>query len=440
SGEDGMRPGGASTIEEEEIVSQKSNASIHYYLLMTAVLKYRDGIRKVKKLDADDLEKFYLENKDNYAMSNQKLFERTIRNLRKTYPVFGKKYYSAYVINEYMKGRGMSTFSFDDMTKDDAKKFIRENPYNLPKYDLEKVRNHFGITRRELMSGKNQVKFLKMLVPIVLYYIQSTNETIDEEILKGRNDASKYGIIKEKISSPNINTFDIIKYLRKIDVMDSDVLITLPILDLVYAHIKSRHNKIDVLTKEDIYAYVYELQKAIMQGGVQKLYDFFSKSSTLEDVFKIKDKNPRTWAFFDKLLANGDNADVFKLEYDKRDSASISPQYQSRGFAEFKNRVMRTNVGFIEDIPNKLYGVINIGDEVMQSSPDVAKDIIGEYKDHLVDKGNLIAYFKDDTNIPEIFDGESYKVVNVRTPRVGVQYGGNNPYQDKVVIMQKSYH
>ncbi|MDE6141765.1 MAG: hypothetical protein K2G03_04090, partial [Bacilli bacterium] len=65
SGEDGLRPGGASTIDEEEILDQKGNASTHYYLLMTAILKYRDGIRKVKQIDADDLEEFYLANKNN---------------------------------------------------------------------------------------------------------------------------------------------------------------------------------------------------------------------------------------------------------------------------------------------------------------------------------------------------------------------------------------
>lgn len=86
SGEDGMRPGGASTIEDEEVIDQKGNASTHYYLLMTAVLKYRDGIRKVKQMDVDDLEAFYEENKSSYSVSNQKTFERTIRNLRKVYP------------------------------------------------------------------------------------------------------------------------------------------------------------------------------------------------------------------------------------------------------------------------------------------------------------------------------------------------------------------
>lgn len=217
------------------------------------------------------------------------------------------------------------------------------------------------------------------------------------------------------------------------------VLITSPILDLVYAHIKAKHKTIDVLAMEDIYAYVFELQKIIMRGGPQKLYDFFGDSLTPRRISNLKGNNPKVWAFFDSLLQNKENADVFKLKYDKRDSAAISPQYQTSKFREFKNRVMKAKVNFVEEIPDKLYGIINMGDELMQRDAKVAKELIREYMEHLVNDGSLIAYFKDEENIPEIFDGESYKVIDVRTPRVGVNHGGNNPYQDKVVIMQKKY-
>lgn len=437
SGEDGMRPGGASTIDDEKILDQKGNASTHYYLLMTAVLKYRDGIRKVRKIDVDDLEEFYLANKDKYSISNQKLFEVAIRNLRKVYPVFGRKFYSPFVINEYMKAKGMNTFSFESMTSDDAKNFIRENPYNLTKADLERVRNYFGITSREMMSGKNQLRLLKLLDTPALDYYQKRKKRVENLVAKGRNDALKYKNITEEISSPNINAFDLVKSLKEIDNVDNGVLITSPILDLIYAHIRAHHDVIDVLTMEEIYAYVFALQKFVMSNSAQELYNFFSKPLFPGSVFGLKNKNPKVWAFFDSILQNRKNAEAFRLKYNKRDSAAISPQYYSANFKEFKNRVKKAQVNFSDEIPDKLYSIINIGDEIMQTDPEVAKEIIREYKDYLINEGSLIAYFKEDADIPSIFEGEQYKVIDVRTPRAGVNYGGKNVQQDKVVIMQK---
>lgn len=91
----------------------------------------------------------------------------------------------------------------------------------------------------------------------------------------------------------------------------------------------------------------------------------------------------------------------------------------------------------LEDIPNKFYDIINMGDEVMQTDAKVAKELVKEYKDYLTSDGRLIAYFNSDEHISEIFDGETYQVVNVRTPRVGVSSGGNNIQQQKLVILQK---
>ncbi|MDE5631069.1 MAG: hypothetical protein K2I70_05660, partial [Bacilli bacterium] len=332
-----------------------------------------------------------------------------------------------------------STFSFDDMTTDEARKFIRENPYNLPKHDLEKVRNYFGITSREMMSGKNQLRVLKMIEPAAFEYYQKRNRKLERFAQKGRDDALKYRKMNKGFGSPDINAYDLVKPLKEIDNEREGVLITSPILDLVFAHIKAKHKTIDVLAMEDIYAYVFELQKIAMRGGTQKLYDFFSNSLGPRRISNLKGINPKVWAFFDSLLQDKDNVDAFKLKYDKRDSAAISPQYQNAHYKEFYNRVRKAKVRFVKKIPDKFYGIINMGDEVMQSNPEVAKELIGEYMDHLVADGSLIAYFNDEENIPEIFDGKSYKVVDVRTPRVGVKSGGNNNRQDKVVIMQKKY-
>lgn len=438
SGEDGKKPGGASTIDDEDVASKKGSASILYYLLMTAILKYRDGYRKIEQMDANDLESFYIANKDNYSVSNKKLFERTIANLRKVYPVYGRKYISSFVINEYMKGRGKNTFSFDDMTREEAMDFIQYNPYGLEKIDLERVRNYFGITMHEIMSGKMKYKVLRTIAPFALKYQKEKNNHLEEEKQKGISDALKIGTIKRRLNVPTINAFDLYKNMQDITSTPNGVLITAPILDLVYAHIRAKHNDIDVVTDEDIYSYIYELQNIIMQkGDSQDLYDFFKKDlypGSFDEVFKT---DVKVGAFFQKLFFNHENADCLKLNYDKRDSSSISPQYQTAKYKEFKNRVLKANVNFVDDIPDKQYSIVNIGDTIRDCDVEQAREILNRYKDYVIEDGYLISYFKDDLGISKLFDGEEYKVVDVRKPRVGINNGGNNPYQEKAVIMQK---
>lgn len=405
---------------------------------MTSILKYRDGYRKVDKIDANDLESFYIANKDNYSVSNKKLFERTIANLRKVYPVYGRKYISSFVINEYMKGRGKNTFSFDDMSREEAVDFIKYNPYELEKVDLERIRNYFGITMHEIMSGKMKYKVLKLISPYALKYRKNKNKDLGEEQQKGISDALKVGTIKKRLNVPTINAFDLYKNMQDITSTPQGVLITSPILDLVYAHIRAKHNDIDVITDEDIYSYIYELQKIIMQkGNAEELYKFFKSDLYPGSFGEIIKNNRRVGAFFEKLFLNPNNHACLKLEYDKRDSSAISPQYRSDKFKEFKNQVLKANVNFVEYIPDKQYSIVNMGDEVRDCDIENAQKIIQKYKDYVVDGGHLIGYFQDDSNIDELFSGEEYRVIDVRKPRVGIHNGGKNPYQEKAVIMQK---
>lgn len=437
SGEDGLRPGGIKSIEDEDVLEKSNSASVQYHHLMVAILKYRDGIRKVEKVDADDLEKFYLENKDKYSINNQKLFEKNITNLRNDYHMYGKNVFSSFVINEYLKSKGLATFTFDGMTSEEAKKFIHENPYNLPKIDLERVRNLFGITKRELLSGKNQLKLLKLVEKYILLDYQKRQERYKKIVNNAKKDASLYVKWKTTIASPSINTFDLTEPLKELD--GTDVLITKPILDLMYAHLWARHKNIDVLTDEIIYSYVYELQKILMQrGSADKLYNFFNKHIIYADLNEIKSKKTSVWAFFTELFRLRGNLDFLKLKYDKRDSAAISPQYQNHKFKEFKNYVLANPVKFRKFMPDKQYSIINCGDELSHMSIDDAKTLINEYEKYLKDEGHLISYHEDNADLSSIYGDKEYKVISVRSPKVGVGNGGVRHKQDNVVILKKT--
>lgn len=160
-GDDGELADSRSDLIEELDISEETKTSAMIRNLMISCLMYKQGYRKYKTIDIQELEAYYDKHKDNMPMYLKKIFLSSIKHNDPTR-------ISELAIYEILKDRGEDIFHIKDISKSDAANIIRENPYNFSSYQLESIRKLFHLPKRNFMNGSKKHKLYKLVAPYML--------------------------------------------------------------------------------------------------------------------------------------------------------------------------------------------------------------------------------------------------------------------------------
>lgn len=128
---------------------------------MISVLKYKEGYRKIKSFDRDDIYIYYHDNKKKYNGYCQRLFEKELNddhdyvtNIREP---------NRFVTMEMLKSKGIKMIDLNNVPMDKRVELIRRNPYKLSKSQIEAIRKYYKISKRVFMNGERKRKLFNYL-------------------------------------------------------------------------------------------------------------------------------------------------------------------------------------------------------------------------------------------------------------------------------------
>lgn len=160
-GDNGNLPMKRNEIIKELNISDDFKTHNLFKSLMISVLMYKDGYRKIKTFTKEEVQEYYKKNKDKYGVVQQRIFEKQIKWCNR-HPSNIKEL-NRFIVMEMLKDKGIAQFDLDQIPEDKRVNFIKVNPYNLTKIQLEMIRRYYKIPKRFFMNGENKRKLYKFL-------------------------------------------------------------------------------------------------------------------------------------------------------------------------------------------------------------------------------------------------------------------------------------
>lgn len=159
---------------EHELKGERKSTSVskYVYSVMLAVEKYKKGIRKIPTLSEQEIEEFYEKNKQFLSKELITICENQKKNKRI------KRKVSSILTYEILKTNHKNTIKINDISKEFAYKIMKDKNHILTESCKNNIKNYFQISERELMSGKEKMKVLKILAP--LYQKVSVNKRLQK--------------------------------------------------------------------------------------------------------------------------------------------------------------------------------------------------------------------------------------------------------------------
>lgn len=417
-GDDGELPQTKADLLNEFNFSKNINTSLYIRCLMIAVLKYQDGIRKNKTFSQEEIEEYYTRNKDKYSRSNQIIFERTLNKFIENADLPLNDVYNEFVTYELLKDKYGHLFYGTDTPKEKIREVIANNPYNLTHPQLELLRNFFRITKRELMSGKEKNKLIKLLGPFLIEYDLKLQKEQRRDAAKEIEKAQAVFKNEECIREDTNNNIKYIMphFFKKPEIVSDKVLVTTDDLDYVFAYIFNHIKSIDVLNKGELIKKLSELKKFILTHSNREVYiDMFKNGITRKNLDALRGLPLELYAFFIELIRLGSktlnqNITLPDSEYIRKTFLSNSIFFDKIGI-----RCKDTEVNFVDAL-NDYYKEINLGKITRDKMGLISSSDIEMYKSYLAENGYLVSYFglDDSVLIDELFGSIDHEVLDVR--------------------------
>lgn len=441
-GEDGAIPKTKRKIITELGLKETENTSLIVKSLMIAVLKYKDGIYKQKNISYEEVYHFYQQNKMKYSLSSQKNFERTLKKLEKNNDsiLLIKEYQNDFVVYEILKSRKKLLFDFN-ISSEMAIKLIKENPFHLSKSQLAIIRNYFKISKRQLMSGKEKLKLLKLLKPFAIKYLK--NEESRKKLQLDLNESKINNILSHDVTEVTNKTQNVLAVSQIINMnktTEGGVLLADPEIDYIYAYIRYKYREIDCLVDYELYEMIYQLQKsAILSLKRDEFNQIFTDKIEISQLKKFSQIDTDTIAFWKEAIQTDQLARLFCSDMLLTDRIRCSVIANSAHFIHIKRNIQKAKVEFITrqnfTFQNN-YEQINLGTYLSKLEKSAAINLLNMYKDHLTPNGTLLSYFKGNNprNIEEIFEGIPYQEYKIAPVRQNMAKRKNFSTYDKLVV------
>lgn len=159
-------------IETLQLKRSSTTISKDIYNVMLAVEKYKRGIRKIPRLSDEELSEFYKKNKQSLSAQILDIFERNKNNK------IQKRKFSSLLTYEVLKKSNKNSIKVTNISKDKALKILNDKKFVLTPSCRRNIKNYYQILERDLMSGKEKIKVLKLLAP--MYEKVSTNNRLQK--------------------------------------------------------------------------------------------------------------------------------------------------------------------------------------------------------------------------------------------------------------------
>ena len=180
SGEIGNKKYTSKEVIEELKLDMKDTAVTNcFYHVLLAVEKYKRGVRKQKTISSNQLICFYEKYESNLWKWKKNSFQRLLQEeAQKDSMLRSQKKISSNVVYEIIKGTEEGCVKITSIKKKDAIKILGNRKLILSSSCRRNMKNYFQIPERDLMSGKDKMKVLKLLSP--LYQKVSTNKKLQK--------------------------------------------------------------------------------------------------------------------------------------------------------------------------------------------------------------------------------------------------------------------
>lgn len=133
------------------------------YSVMIAVEKYRLGEKKRGNVSEEDVENYYQNHYQELPHYKKEIYESFIR---KTTDLNNSAPIPFNIIYDILQDRNQIVFKLEDTSYEEAKKMITSTELNLPRNIIKLLKEYYEIPERELMSGKEKLKVLRLLEPM----------------------------------------------------------------------------------------------------------------------------------------------------------------------------------------------------------------------------------------------------------------------------------
>lgn len=160
-----------STNEIVEYLNLETSPYMVYKIinnLMNAVLKRREGIKKINSYSYEDIKDYYNKYSNDMNDKERRIYERYITNyedVRKENRVCLESRINIHslILNDLIKEHNEDHFSIDNSTREEAINIIKNYSHLLTKTAINTLIHKYDIHQRELMSGSEQMKVLRFL-------------------------------------------------------------------------------------------------------------------------------------------------------------------------------------------------------------------------------------------------------------------------------------
>lgn len=176
-----------SAIEIIKTLNLKTKASSinnSIYCLMLSVCKLRSGIYKDKEPSYETILSYYEAHKDSMPSTHKVYYQRYFKRMNNPRIINGiKSLMSDYIIYDLLKEFHQDEcLRLESMDSNEALKILKSNEYKLCKSVREGLMAYFGITGKDIMSGKELNHFYKLMNYLIKQNI--INITPQESILR----------------------------------------------------------------------------------------------------------------------------------------------------------------------------------------------------------------------------------------------------------------
>ena len=173
-GNDGEEPATKKEIQVELGLSSNVKLNVILRKMMVAISKYKDGFKKKKSYTKEDIASYYNDYADGLTPTCQYLFKRSLRDKAQVHTGV-----SDLVLYELLKCETDKLIFLDELSKDEIKALIRDNPYRLTSVQLAYLAFAYEIPSKELMNGKKRRKLYRTLAPFLKQYMLEHGQKLE---------------------------------------------------------------------------------------------------------------------------------------------------------------------------------------------------------------------------------------------------------------------
>lgn len=408
-GDNGKAPKTKSeVIQLFQLSETKVTRCIKY--LMLAVLKYKDGIRKSNYLIYEEVEQYYLQNKESYSETKRTKFTGLLSRMEKEKKTFFQEMpeYNNFVTYEILKSRQKMPISIEQ-TKESALQMIQNKEYPLTDVDKENLLSYYKILPRELIPIEDKMRLYTYLDK----YIDSYKNQLDKEMVKANSqvqkDIRKMIYAKEKLDK-NLHDYRSIMYQVPMGTESNRVLLRSNLTELLFMYIRLKYRDIQVVNDSILMKMVYLLEKSIILSKDRNAYlETFRGKLTMDIIKNNSNLEEEVRYFWTHLIQNESYLIDFRRNYSTKELVRNTISFYSTDYERIRANIKNTNVYFKKEVPNSFFSVIDLGYEINT----LTMDAIAQYMEHVLPNGIIRGYVKGEESM-ELFDNYLVKTLTLK--------------------------